>query len=83
MIANKQKYEKWGQLRKINKSKYEIFDEWSKYYLFLYPPLKKLKKSNFFQSINFDECFNVFFVYTFLLRENNFFSQKTESSLEQ
>ena len=38
MSIIKQKYEKWGWLINLNKSKYAIFfDEWSKYYVWLYP----------------------------------------------
>ena len=43
MSTINQKYDKWGQLRKLNKSKYEIFDEWSKYYVWLYPLWKNSK----------------------------------------
>ena len=40
----KQKYDKCGEVRKLNKSKYEIFDEWSKYYVWFYPPYGKTQK---------------------------------------
>ena len=43
MSTKNRKYEKWGQLRNLNKSKYELFYEWSKYYVWLYPPIKNSK----------------------------------------
>ena len=40
----KQKYEKWGKLRKLNKSKYEIFWWIIKIYCVCYPPYGKIRK---------------------------------------
>ena len=45
------------EMRKIEKTQqieiWEFCDEWSKYYVWLYPPILKIKKC---QSIHFDEC---------------------------
>ena len=43
--TTKRKYEKWGWLRKLNKSKYEIFLMNDQNIIFGYnPPIKKLEK---------------------------------------
>ena len=44
MSTINRKYEKWGQLRKLNKSKCEIFFMNDQNIMFGYTPLKKLEK---------------------------------------
>ena len=44
--AKKRKYEKWGQVRKLTKSKYDIFSSMIKIICFVIPPfMEKLEKS--------------------------------------
>ena len=51
------------------------FDEWSEYYVWLYPPMEKLEKSKIFKQLILMNVQNI--------KESSLFSQNTESSLEQ
>ena len=62
MSTIKQKYDKWGYVRKINKIEIcEYFGEWSKYYAGLSPPMEKLEKPKNINRLNFDECLKWFY----------------------
>ena len=55
----KRKYEKWGWLRKLNKSKYVIVLMNDQNIMFGYtPPMERLENRKS-QSITFDECSNI------------------------
>ena len=60
-----------------------FFDEWSKYYVWLFPPTEKLEKSKNVNQLILMISENNFLIDPFLLKEYNLFSQNTESSLEQ
>ena len=61
MSTIKPKYEKWAQLRKLNKLEIWDFLWMIKMYFWLYPPLLKTSKIEKVKWIDFDECSNNFF----------------------
>ena len=69
-------------MRSLNKSKNDIFYEWSKYVFGVDPPYEKDLKIGKCQRINYDEC-NFLKIHTFPLKKYNLFFQNNESSLEQ
>ena len=70
-------------MRKLDKSKYEIFSMNNQNIMFGYiPPMEKLEKSKNFKQLILMNVQKQF-IDPFLLKECNLFSQYTEISLEQ
>ena len=60
-----------------------FFHEWSKYYVWLYPPMEKLGKSKNVNQLILMNVQNNFLIISVLLKEYNLFRPDNESSLEQ
>ena len=70
----------WEHSRHRNKI---YFYKWSKYYVCLYPPIKKLEKSKNVNQLSLVNAQNIILIEPFLLKGYNVFSPNNYSSLKQ
>ena len=62
---------------------WDFSDGWSKYYVWLYPPIENPEKSKNVNQLILMNVQKKFLIDPFLLKEYNLFNQNTEISLEQ